>query len=161
MQMLLLFRIDDLLREFSEYWDGLLKKRKDLHRQFANLLSQRTKQLDDTYWELEDMQSLCKELHRQATKATQALDQRAKIMEAAMTKFRKLERKGTYSAMNRRLLHEAETECVNAIAKYNAFVQSVDEDTLSNIVDVRSDLNHIIFDTIFLLDLSQNSQGCL
>jgi hypothetical protein len=54
-------------REFAEYWDGLLKKRKDMHRQFANLLSQRIKQLDDSYWKLEDMQSLCKELHRQAT----------------------------------------------------------------------------------------------
>jgi hypothetical protein len=123
-------------REFAEYWDGLLKKRKDMHRQFANLLSQRIKQLDDSYWKLEDMQSLCKELHRQATKAANALDQRSKAMEAAMTKFRKLERKGTYSALNRRLLHEAETDCVNSIAKYNSLVQAMDEDTLSNIVEV-------------------------
>jgi hypothetical protein len=57
-------------------------------------------------------------------------------MEAAMTKFRKLERKGTYSALNRRLLHEAETDCVNSIAKYNSLVQAMDEDTLSNIVEV-------------------------
>ena len=86
------------------------------------------------------MQTLCKELRGQSVKALQSFESKMKQMETAMEKYRKFHRKGTQSATNRRLLHEAETDCINMIAKYNGFVQAgayEEEGTLSRLIDVK------------------------
>ena len=116
-----------------------MKRRKDMHRQFANFLDAKGTLLDELNWKLEDMQSLCKELRSQSVKSLQSFEGKLKQMETSMIHLRKLQRKGTSSATNRRLLHEAETDCINKIAKYNGFVHAgayEEEGTISRLIDV-------------------------